>query len=132
MTVDEIQDIIDHAYPKIKKYYGKGKLNYPKIELWNDIYARLSGDPEARGEASKSSKAEYDDKTNEIYIYYPNIKDEEDLLRSLVHEYTHYKQDHSLFQKYRDMYDYDDPENKIEAEARKAEEDWYLFSQNEV
>ena len=129
MTEDEIQDIIDHAYPKIKKHYGKGKLNYPKIELWNDIYARLSGDPEARGEASKTSKAEYDDKTNEIYIYYPNIKDEEDLLRSLVHEYTHYRQDHSLFQKYRDMYDYDDPENKIEAEARKAEEDWYLFSQ---
>ena len=60
MTVDEIQDIIDYAYPRIKKYYGKGKLNYPKIELWNDIYARLSGDPEARGEASKSSKAEFD------------------------------------------------------------------------
>ena len=131
MTVDEIQDIIDYAYPKIKKYYGKGKLNYPKIELWNDIYARLSGDPEARGEASKSTKAQYDEETNIIYIYYPNIKDEEDLLRSLVHEYTHYRQDHSLFQKYRDMYDYDDPKNKIEAEARAAEEDWYLFSQDE-
>ena len=76
-----------------------------------------------------NSKSGNDDKTNEIYIYYPNIKNEEDLLRSLVHEYTHYRQDHSLFQKYRDMYDYDDPENKIEAEARKAEEDWYLFSQ---
>ena len=132
MNVDEIQNIIDYAYPKIQSYYGKGKKPIPSIELHRDIYARLSGDPEARGEASKSSKAEYDDKTNEIYIYYPNIKDEEDLLRSLVHEYTHYKQDHSLFQKYRDMYDYDDPKNKIEVEAKKAEEDWYLFSQSEV
>ena len=132
MTTNEIQQIIDYAYPKIQAYYGKGELPIPPVELHVDIYARLSGDPEARGEASKSSKAEYDDKTNEIYIYYPNIKDEEDLLRSLVHEYTHYKQDHSLFQKYRDMYDYDDPKNKIEVEAKKAEEDWYLFSQSEV
>ena len=68
MTVDEIQDIIDYAYPRIKKYYGKGKLNYPKIELWNDIYARLSGDPEARGEASKSTKAQYDEETNIMII----------------------------------------------------------------
>ena len=72
MTQDEIQDIIDYAYPRIKNYYGKGKLDYPKIELWNDIYARLSGDPEARGEASKSSKAEFDVdraiKTGEAYI----------------------------------------------------------------
>ena len=89
MTVDEIQDIIDYAYPRIKNYYGKGKLDYPKIELWNDIYARLRGDPEARGEASKSSKAEFDvDRAIEtgetyIYIYFPNVKDEEDLLRSL-------------------------------------------------
>ena len=131
MTQDEIQQIIDYAYPKIQVYYGKGELPIPPVELHVDIYARLSGDPEARGEASKSTKAQYDEETNIIYIYYPNIKDEEDLLRSLVHEYTHYKQDHSLFQKYRDMYDYDDPKNKIEAEARAAEEDWYLFSQDE-
>ena len=109
MTIDEIQQIIDDAYPKIQSHYGKGELPIPPIELHVDIYARLSGDPEARGEASKSTKAQYDEETNVIYIYYPNVKDEEDLLRSLVHEYTHYKQDHSLFQKYRDMYDYDDP-----------------------
>ena len=58
MTQDEIQQIIDYAYPKIQKYYGKGKLPIPPIELHRDIYARLSGDPEARGEASETSKAE--------------------------------------------------------------------------
>tara|TARA_B100001094_G_scaffold119727_1_gene115399 strand:- start:509 stop:901 length:393 start_codon:yes stop_codon:yes gene_type:complete len=129
MTTDEIQQIIDYAYPKIQVYYGKGESSIPPIELHRDIYARLSGEEEMEGEASETSKAEYDEETNVIYVYYPNVENEEDLLRSLVHEYTHYKQDHSLFQKYRDMYDYDDPENKIEAEARKAEEDWYLFSQ---
>ena len=127
MTQDEIQQIINYAYPKIQAYYGKGELSIPSIELHVDIYARLSGDPEARGEASKSSKAEYDDETNKIYIYYPNVKNEEDLLRSLVHEYTHYRQDHSLFNKYKQMYSYD--EDPTEIEAKKAEEDWYLFSQ---
>ena len=32
MTTNEVQQIIDYAYPLIQKYYGKGKLNYPKID----------------------------------------------------------------------------------------------------
>ena len=36
MTIDEIQNIVDYAYPNIKKYYGKAKKaiqlqNYIKI-----------------------------------------------------------------------------------------------------
>ena len=50
MEIDEIQNIIDYAYPKIQKYYGKGSLDIPKVELHRDIYARLSGDEEAEGE----------------------------------------------------------------------------------
>ena len=125
MEIDEIQNIIDYAYPKIQKYYGKGSLDIPKVELHRDIYARLSGDEEAEGEHSKTSIAQYDDETNIIYIYYPNIKTEEDILRSLIHEYTHYKQDHKLFKQYRQMYSYN--ENPIEIEAHKNEEDWQLF-----
>ena len=128
MEINEIQNIIDYAYPKIQSYYGKGSLDIPKIELHRDIYARLSGDEEAEGEHSKTSVAQYDDETNIIYIYYPNIKTEEDILRSLIHEYTHYKQDHKLFKQYRQMYSYN--ENPIEIEAHKNEEDWDLFSQN--
>ena len=125
MDINEIQNIIDYAYPKIQKYYGKGSLDIPKVELHRDIYARLSGDEETEGEHSKTSIAQYDDETNIIYIYYPNIKTEEDILRSLIHEYTHYKQDHKLFKQYRQMYSYN--ENPIEIEAHKNEEDWQLF-----
>ena len=125
MTTDEIQIIIDKAYPLIQKYYGKGSLDYPKLELHRDIYARLSGDEEAEGEHSKTSKAEYDDETNIIYVYYPNMMNEEDVIRSIIHEYTHYRQDHKLFKQYRQMYSYD--ENPIEIEAHKNEEDWQLF-----
>ena len=126
MTTDEIQNIIDYSYPKIQKYYGKGSLDIPKIELHKDIYARLSGDEEQSGEHSSTSKAQYDDETNIIYIYYPNMKTEEDVIRSIIHEYTHYRQDHKLFKQYRQLYSYD--ENPIEIEAHKNEEDWQLFT----
>ena len=128
MNTNEIQQIIDYAYPKIQSYYGKGSLDIPKIELHKDIYARLSGDEEQSGEHSKTTKAEYDNDTNVIYIYYPNMKSEEDVLRSIIHEYTHYKQDHKLFKKYKAMYSYD--EDPTEIEAKRNEEDWPLFTTN--
>ena len=126
MTIDEIQQIIDYAYPNIQKYYGKGSLDFPKIELHRDIYARLSGDEEQSGEHSKTTKAQYDENTNIIYIYYPNMENEEDVLRSLIHEYTHYKQDHKLFKQYKAIYGYD--EDPTEIEAKRNEEDWPLFT----
>ena len=126
MTQEEIQQIISYAYPKIQKYYGKGKLSIPRIDTSHkNTYALHSGEPEAEGEHAATSIDEYYEGT--IYLYLPNIKDEEGLLRALVHEYTHYTQDSELFAKYRDMYDYD--EDPTEIEAAKNEEDWHLFSQ---
>ena len=137
MTQDEIIEILNTAYPKVQRLITTSKLTSepplqpkPSIELHKDIYARLSGDEEQSGEHSSTSKAEYDDETNIIYIYYPNMKTEEDVIRSIIHEYTHYRQDHKLFKQYRQMYSYD--ENPIEIEAHKNEEDWEMFSQNEI
>jgi len=124
MSIEEIQHILDTAYPLIKKYYGKGKLDYPSIELHQDIYARLGGIPGATGEHSDTSIAQYD--KGKIYIYYPNVETEEDILRALIHEYTHYTQDSELFAKYRQMYSYDDDPTEIE--AHKNEENWQMFS----
>ena len=64
MTTDDIQQIINYAYPKIQKYYGTGKLSIPPIKFHHDIYARLSGDEEAKGEHSSTSIAEYDENEN--------------------------------------------------------------------
>ena len=125
MTQDKIQDILDHAYPLIKSYFGKGKLDYPKINTsHNNTYAMHSGEPEAEGEHAKTSIAEY--YKGVIYLYLPNITNEEELLRALVHEYTHYTQDSELFAKYKAMYSYD--EDPFEIEAHKNEEKWQLFS----
>ena len=125
MEKNEIQNILNNAYPLVKKYYGKGKLDYPTIDTsHNNTYAMHSGEPEAEGEHSETSIAEYNQGT--IYLYLPNIKDEEGLLRALIHEYTHYTQDSELFEKYRAMYNYD--EDPTEIEAHKNEENWQMFS----
>ena len=126
MTIDQIQSIISYSYPLIQKYYGKGKLPIPKIDTSHkNTYAMHSGEPEATGEHAASSIAEYYKGT--IYLYLPNIKNEEGLLRSIIHEYTHYTQDSELFAKYRKMYSYD--EDPTEIEAKKNEENWEMFSQ---
>ncbi len=125
MTIDEVQQIISYAYPKIQKYFGKGKLPIPKIDTSHkNTYAMHSGEPEAEGEHDATSIAEYYEGT--IYLYLPNITNEEELLRSIIHEYTHYTQDSELLKRYKQMYSYD--EDPTEIEARKNEENWKMFS----
>ena len=130
MTTDESQQIISYAYPliqdKIKSEFGSGKGPIPKIDTSHkNTYAMHSGEPEAEGDHAATSIAEYHKGT--IYLYLPNIKDEEGLLRALIHEYTHYTQDSELFDKYKQMYSYD--EDPLEIEAHKNEENWEMFSQ---
>ena len=119
MTQDEIQQIVDYAYPKIIDYYGKGSKPIPPVELHFDIYARLSGIEDMEGEASKTTKAQYDEETNVIYIYYPNMESVEDILRSLIHEYTHYLQNITPLKKNIDT-TYD--KSPYEQEAHKNED----------
>ena len=134
MDKNKIQDIIDYAYPKIQSYFGIPnkfifgpiEMHIPKIELHKDIYARLSGDEEASGEHSSTSIAEYDDKENKIFIYYPNVNSEEDVLKALIHEYTHYTQDSDLIKHFRSIYSYDQNPNEIEASSNESK--WQLFS----
>ena len=126
MDKNKIQNIIDYAYPKIQNYFGKNNKPIPTVELHKDIYARLSGDEEAEGEHSSTSIAEYDENENKIFIYYPNVNSEEDVLRALIHEYTHYTQDSKLLKRYRSTYLYD--KDPFELEASSNENKWRLFS----
>ena len=128
MSTDKIQNIVDYAYPKIQSYFGIPDIYkpIPKIELHKDIYARLSGDEEASGEHSSTSVAEYDEDENKIFIYYPNVNSEEDVLKALIHEYTHYTQDSDLIKHFRSIYSYDQNPNEIEASSN--ENKWQLFT----
>jgi len=124
MSKNKVQDIIDKVFPKIIQDRGTGRQGVPKIKLHHDIYARLSGDPEATGEESETSKAEWEHETNTIWLYYPNIKNEEELIKTILHEFEHTHQDPKKNEKYREQ-GYDD--NPYEIAARNAEKKWKRY-----
>jgi hypothetical protein len=123
MSKNIVQDIINRVYPQIVNDLGKGKRP-PVVELHKDIYARLSGIEGMEGEESTSSEAEYVDKENKIFIYYPNMKDEKHVIQSLLHEYTHSLQDPKKRKKHGEHGYENDP---YEMAASKAELKWKKY-----
>ena len=120
-----VQDVVDKVYPHIVTTLGPSNYEEetPNVEIWNDIYARYSGIPEMRGEDSKKTKAEWKGEDNTIYVYYLNMLDIEDIIRSLLHEYTHFLQDPDPEKrKEQRKLGYDGDQHEIEAHA--AEESW--------
>ena len=121
LSTNQIKSIVDEVYPKIIKYFGK-KGTVPKIEIHNSIYARLSGVEGMVGEANPH--AEYDHERNKIYLYKPKMSDREQVIRSIIHEFTHSKQDISKIEKYRKL---GYKKNPFEVEAHNAEKHWIKF-----
>lgn len=121
ISKDEVQTIVDKVFPRIVEDRGIGKQGIPKIELHVDIIARYSGIPDMRGEESKTTKAEWVAEDNTIYIYYPNMVNEEDVIRSILHEFEHTHQDEKENEEFRKL-GYDNNPNEIA--ARKAERKW--------
>jgi len=122
MNKKEILSIVNKVYPKIIKNLGKGKEGIAKVEVHNNIYARVSGIEGSEGEANPH--AQYERHVNTIYLYTPRMTDEEQVIRSLLHEYTHSLQDPKNKEKHRKLrYD----KNPDEIEAHKAEENWKKY-----
>ena len=125
MDKQEILDIANEAYPKIVEYFGKGKNPIPKIVVYRNVYVALTGDEDAEGEDTPSGR--YDRDAGKISLYSDYIPDKEELLRALIHEYTHYKQPDGLDTKYYNQ-GYTYKNNPAELEAIRAEEKWHLFA----
>ena len=123
MTKDKVQSIVDRVFPQVVHNRGPGRQGVPKIELHADIYARHSGIEGMKGELSHSSKAEWVDEENAIYVYYPTMTDEEDVIRSLLHEFEHTHQDPEEYEAYKAQ-GYDGLSNPHEVAARNAENRW--------
>ncbi len=123
MSMDEVQSIVDRVFPQIVQDRGVGKQGLPKLELHADIYARHSGIEGMTGELSDTSKAEWVDEENAIYVYYPNMVNEEDVIRSILHEFEHTHQDPEEYEAYKAQ-GFDGQSNPHEVAARKAEEKW--------
>ena len=123
MTQDKVQSIVDRVFPQIMDDRGVGKQGAPKVELHGGIYARYSGVEGMEGELSHSSKAEWVDEDNTIYIYHPNMVNEEDVIRSILHEFEHTHQDPKKYEEKR-AEGYDGKTNPYEVDAINAESRW--------
>lgn len=118
----EMQSVVDRVYPQIVKNLGRGRRGTPKVEFHSSIYVRLTGDPEAQGEANPY--AEYDWDKNKIYLYTPKMVNEEQIIKALLHEYTHATQDRKKMEKYREL---GYGKNPYEKAASKAEKNWRKY-----
>ena len=124
MNKEEILNIANEVYPKIVKYFGKGSKSIPQIEVYRNVFVALTGDEEAEGEDTPTGR--YDRENNEIQLFSDYIPNKEEIIRNIIHEYTHYKQPDGLDTKYYDQgYTYQN--NPAELEALRAEEKWYKF-----
>ena len=124
MPEEEVQSIVNRIYPQIVRDRGVPPQGEPIVELHRDIYARYSDIEGMEGELSHSSKAEFVDEDNAIYVYYPNMTNEEDVIRSILHEFEHAHQDPEEYEAYRKQEEYDGLSNPHEVAAFDAEEKW--------
>lgn len=118
----EMQSIVDRVYPQIVKNLGRAKRGTPKVEFHSNIYVRVTGDAYAQGEANPH--AEYEWHSNEIYLYTPKMVNEEEIIKALLHEYTHATQDRKKWKENRKL-GYD--KNPYEIAAIKAEGNWKKY-----
>jgi len=118
----EMQAVVDRVYPQVVKNLGRAKRGTPKVEFHNNIYVRVTGNPDAQGEANPH--AEYEWYSNEIYLYTPKMVNEEEIIKALLHEYTHATQDRKKWKENRAK-GYD--KNPYEIAAKKAEKNWKKY-----
>jgi len=127
MSEEEVQSIVSRVYPQILEDRGIPMQGEPKVELHTDIYERHSGIAGMKGEISEEAKAEFVDKANAIYVYFPNMISEEDVIRSLLHEFEHALRDAEQYENYREQ-GFDGLNNPLEVKAFAAEEKWRKYS----
>tara|TARA_B100000519_G_C14012637_1_gene329481 strand:+ start:186 stop:590 length:405 start_codon:yes stop_codon:yes gene_type:complete len=122
MSKNDINNIVSRVYPKIAKNLGKARKGLPKIKVSTNIYARYSGIEDYPG--GENEKAEFVHEENTIYLYSSALNSEEDVIRSLLHEYTHAKQDPKKIKAGREKGYRNNP---MEKEARRAEKNWKKY-----
>jgi|TARA_R110002033_G_scaffold53108_1_gene100845 hypothetical protein len=119
MKQAEITEIVNKVYPLISANYKSNA----KVELYNNIFDRLSAIP---AEGEDKAFAEYSWDTNKIYLYTNHMNNEEDIIRSLIHECVHSTQSYELFEAYYKC-DLDYETHPYEIEAEYEEEKWIKY-----
>ena len=116
MDNNDILNIISKVYPTIAKDYKSSA----KVEVYSDIYERLNSIPAIN---EYESYAEYHWDNNKIYLYTNHLENEEDVIRSLIHECVHSNQCYEVYMAYYEC-DLDYDTHPYEIEAEYEEEKW--------
>ena len=124
MNQEQILKVANEIYPKVRDYYGEGRKDYPQLEIHRNIVARLSGEPDMEGD--DPAEAEFDRKTNKMYLYSDYINGIEDIARGIIHEYVHFLQSASWMGRYYKM-GHTYQTHPYEIKASEEEENWRKF-----
>ena len=116
-TTMNIQNIINKVYPTIAKDYNSNA----KVEVYNNIYERLDSTPAI---LEYENYAEYSWINNKIYLYTDHLDNEEDVIRSLIHECVHSNQCHEVYKAYYTECNLNYGTHPYEIEAEYEEEKW--------
>jgi hypothetical protein len=116
----KVENIVDKVYPVIAKDY---KCN-AKVELYSDIFARLNS---TSAIDEYDSYAEYSWSKNKIYLYTNHLNNEENVIRSLIHECIHSNQSYDIYEAYYNECNLDYELHPYEIEAEYEEENWKKY-----
>ena len=122
MNKSAIQDIVDRVYPQIVNNLGPARKGTPNVEIHNNVLAFHSGIPDHPG--GENEHAEYDWKSNTIYLYKVALTNEMLVIQALLHEYTHATQDEKKVKAARAKGYANNPYEKA---AHKAEKNWRKY-----
>ena len=115
----QIMEIVHAVYPYIVKDLGGSKV---KVEVHNNIYRRLGAVGEEDLMADNNPYGEFDWDKKRIYLYSSAITNVEQVIRSLLHEHTHTRQDRKKFRELYKKHDYNS--HPFEKAAVRAESKW--------
>ena len=120
LSKKDIMDVVNKVYPEIVKSLGGRQLG---VEVHNNIWKRVGAVGVEDLMEEDNPYAEFDWKLKRIYLYSSRIKNEEQIIRSLLHEHTHSMQDKKTFDK---MYDEGKTykNHPYERAATKEEKKW--------
>jgi len=124
MDKQVVENLAEVYINKIQEHYGMSKhhATFPYIYVEDSPYSDAE---------HKTIKGEFCHMENDITVYWKNISTEEDLIRTLVHEYQHYLQSPTWMTRYyKQGYSYVD--HPYEVQARQEEENWNKFKINRL
>ena len=113
----KVLNTINKVYSEISKDYNSNA----KVEVYTNIFTRLNSVPAI---LEYENYAEYHWDNNKIYLYADNLENEEDVIRSLIHECVHSSQCYEVYVAYYEECGLDYDTHPYEIEAEYEEEKW--------